>query len=290
MTIQGVFPAVLTPFTASGSVDLGLFAAHVNRLYEAGVDGVYAGGNAGEWYAMPACDRMALAETAAQISRGKGKLLVHVGAMRLEESIELARHAERIGAAAISSLPPYSQPWSLPEVRGWFDRLSNVTDLPFFIYYFPRLTGLASGETFFDAMRTLPRIAGYKFTDANLFDLSLVLQGPYTVLNGHDPNFSAALRMGAHGGIGSFYNVAPELVVRLYRASRAGEGDAAERAQAELNRIIQVVRGYRLIPALKHVCALQGFDQGVLREPMLPLTTDEKKRLESQMDAVLCVR
>jgi N-acetylneuraminate lyase len=256
----------------------------------AGVDGIYAGGNAGEWYAMPVSERKALVETAAQVSRGKGSLLVHVGAMRIEESIELARHAEHVGAAAISSLPPYSQPWSLPEVRGWFDRLSNTTDLPFFIYYFPRLTGLASGEPFFDAMRTLPRIAGYKFTDANLFDLGLVLQGSYTVLNGHDPNLSAALRMGAHGGIGSFYNVAPELVVRLYRASQAGDGDDAERAQFELNRVIQVVRGYRLIPALKHLCGLQGFDQGVMREPMLPLSADEKKRLEVQMDSVLCVR
>lgn len=281
---------MLTPFTERGSVDLDLFAAHAARLYAAGVDGIYAGGNAGEWYAMSVSERKALAETAAIVSRGKGKLLVHVGAPRIEESIELARHAEELGAAAISSLPPYSQPWSLPEVRGWFDRLSNVTALPFFIYYFPRLTGLASGDAFFNAMRTLPRIAGYKFTDANLFDLSLVLQGPYTVLNGHDPNFSASLRMGAHGGIGSFYNVAPELVVRLYRASCAGDGDAAERAQAELNRIIQVVRGYRLIPALKHLSGLQGFDQGVLREPMLPLSNEEKKRLESQMDALLCVR
>src|SRR5690349_3224612 len=157
MSIRGVFPAVLTPFSANGQVDLERFAAHVDRLYAAGVDGIYAGGNAGEWYAMPVSERKALVETAAQVSRGKGSLLVHVGAMRIEESIELARHAEQAGAAAISSLPPYSQPWSLPEVRGWFDRLSNATNLPFFIYYFPRLTGLASGEPFFDAMRSLPR-------------------------------------------------------------------------------------------------------------------------------------
>ncbi len=288
MNINGIFPAVLTPFTANGSVHLDRYAAHVERLYAAGVNGIYAGGNAGEWYSMSLEERKELTSVTVQVSRGRGLVLVHVGALRIEESVELARHAEQAGASAISSLPPYIQPWTLPEVRGWFDRLSNATELPFFVYYFPRLTGLVSGEPFFKALRTLPRIAGYKFTDANLFDLGLVLQGPYTVLNGHDPNLSAALRMGAQGGIGSFYNVVPELVVTLYRASIAGDVACAERAQARINRVIQVVRGYRLIPALKFLSGLQGFDQGTMREPALALSIEEQKRLEEQMERVLC--
>lgn len=288
MTIRGIIPAVLTPFSARGVVDFDLFEAHVDRLYTAGVNGIYVGGNAGEWYAMSIEERKSLARAAVEASRGRGRALVHVGAARIEDSIDLARHAEAIGAHGISSLPPYMQNWTMPEVRCWFERLVGTTDLPFFIYYFPRLTGGATGETFFQAMRTVRGIAGYKFTDLNLFDLGVLLRESYTVLNGHDPNLSAALRMGASGGIGSFYNVAPDLVVALFRAHTAGNAEAAERIQDRLNRAIQVVRGYRLIPALKHLCGLQGFDQGVMREPMLPLGTDEQKQLASQWDALLC--
>ncbi len=63
------------------------------------------------------------------------------------------------------------------------------------------------------------------------------------------PALSAALRMGAHGGIGSFYNIAPDLVVALPRAHTAGNTAGTERVQAQMNLTIQVVRGYRLIPA-----------------------------------------
>ena len=290
MKIQGIIPAVLTPFTARGTVDFDRFAAHVGRLYEAGVDGIYVGGNAGEWHAMCVRERKELAHIAVSLSRGRGLALVHVGATLLEDSVELARHAEAVGADGISSLPPYTQAWSIAEVRCWFDRIAATTDLPFFIYYFPRLTGGATGEAFFDAMRPLRRVVGYKFTDLNLFDLGLLLGEPYTVLNGHDPNLSAAFRMGAHGGIGSFYNIVPELAVAIQRAHKAGDACAADRSQAQLNRIIQVVRGFRLIPALKHISGLQGYPQGVLREPMLPLSSDEQERLTSQWEVMLCAR
>jgi N-acetylneuraminate lyase len=290
MKIQGIIPAVLTPFSARGTVDFDLFHAHVDRLYKAGVDGIYAGGNAGEWYAMSMAERKELAVAAVRASRGRGLALVHIGAARIDDSIELARHAEAIGADGISSLPPYMQSWSVLEVRCWFERLAGASDLPFFIYYFPRLTGGATGEPFFDAMRSLRRVVGYKFTDLNLFDLGLLLGDSYTVLNGHDPNLSAALRMGAHGGIGSFYNIVPELAVAIRRAHTAGDGDAAERAQAQMNRTIRMVRGFRLLPALKHISALQGLDQGVMREPMLPLAAEEQKRLEEQWEAMLCAR
>ncbi|MDZ4800444.1 MAG: dihydrodipicolinate synthase family protein [Bryobacteraceae bacterium] len=290
MKIQGIIPAVLTPFVPSGGVDFDRFHAHVDRLYRAGVDGIYVGGNAGEWYAMSLEERKALAAAAVSASRGRGLALVHVGAARIEDSIELARHAEDLGADGISSLPPYTQGWSMPEVRCWFERLAGATDLPFLIYYFPRLTGGATGESFFEAMRPVGRIAGYKFTDMNLFDLGLLLEGPYTVLNGHDPNLSAALRMGADGGIGSFYNIAADFAVAMLRANRSGDAAGAERIQAQLNRTIRIVRGYRLIPALKHICGLQGFDQGMMRDPMLPLGKDEQQRLSSEWEVTLCAR
>jgi N-acetylneuraminate lyase len=280
MSIQGIFPAVLTPFSRNGSVERDLFAAHVERLYKAGVDGVFVAGNAGEWYAATIEERKLLAELAVELSRGRGKTLVHVGALRIEDTRELARHAERIGADAIACLPPYVQPWTLDEVRYWFEQASGACGLPFFIYYFPRLTGGTSGEAFFSAMRTLPRITGYKFTDLNLFDLGVVLKTGATVLNGHDPNLRAALDMGAAGGIGSFYNVAADTVVRIFR----GSGAAVAAEQQHLNDLIGVVRGYRLIPALKFISRLQGFPLGDMRDPCLALSAEEQRGLAAKLE------
>jgi N-acetylneuraminate lyase len=289
MTIQGIFPAILTAFRPNGEPDLDLFSAHLERLYQAGVDGVYVGGNAGEWSVMTIAERKLLAARAVEISRhAHRKTLVHVGAFRTEDSIDLARHAEKIGADAISSLPPYVQPCTLDEVRFWFEQVALSSGLPFFIYYFPRLTGGALGQPFFEAMRAVPRVSGYKFTDVNLFDLSILLESGLTVLNGHDPNLHASLLMGAAGGIGSFYNVAPRTATALHRQVRAGDTRCAAEHQAVLNRLIRIVRGYRLIPALKFISHLQGFSQGSLRPPLLPLSADEERTLASKVENLLC--
>jgi N-acetylneuraminate lyase len=289
MSIHGIFPAVLTPFRSNGEPDLDLFSAHVTRLYEAGVDGIYVGGNAGEWYMMTIAERKLLAARAAELSRHAcGKTVIHVGALRLEDSIELAQHAHHIGADAISSLPPYVQTCTLEEVRCWFAHVAAAANLPFLVYYFPRLTGGTVGAPFFDAMRTVPQISGYKFTDLNLLDLGILLDMNVTVLNGHDPNLHASLQMGAAGGIGSFYNVAPKTVCAVYRELRTGDASAAGEHQILLNRLIHIVRGYRLIPALKFISQLQGFPQGPLRAPTLALTAEEQRSLASKVENLLC--
>src|SRR5581483_9636150 len=274
MTLQGIFPAVLTPFGRDGAIDLDRFARHVDGLYKAAVDGIMIGGNAGEWYSMTLDEREALASAGIQLSRGRGKAIVHIGCLRVEDALRLAAHAERAGADGISSLPPSVARCSAAEVRHYFERIGTATNLPLYIYYFPTLTGGLSGEPFFSAVRGIPGLAGYKFTDTNLFDMHTLLEEGLSVLNGHDPNLTSALLMGADGGIGSYYNVLPSRTAAIYRACRVGDTQCAAQIQREVNRVIRTVRKYRLIPALKFIAALQGNDLGPVKEPLLPLTAD----------------
>jgi N-acetylneuraminate lyase len=289
MNIQGIFPAVLTPFRKDGALDLDRFARHVDRLYAAGVHGIYAGGNAGEWQALTQDERKAIAQTAVELSRGRGKTLIHIGSVRLGDAIDLARHAAEIGADAIGSLPPYAARYHLSEVRLWFERLGAATQLPFFVYYFPSLTGGVSGEAFFDALRPVAAITGYKFTDMNVFDMSVLMERGLTVLNGHDPHLKSALLMGAAGGIGSFYNVLAPEVMSLFRCCREGDVEKAEKYQAAINRMIRVVRRTRLIPALKFISKLQGCDLGSMREPALPLSAEEERILANEVKTIPCI-
>jgi N-acetylneuraminate lyase len=289
MTIQGIFPAVLTPFRAGGGLDLDRFARHVNRMYSAGVHGIYAGGNAGEWQVMTQDERKALAKAAVELSRGRGRALIHIGAVRLEDAVDLARHAAAIGADAIGSLPPFVARYHITEVKRWFERIGAETSLPFFVYYFPSLTGGASGEVFFDALRPVESITGYKFTDMNLYDMSVLIERRLTVLNGHDPNLKSALLMGAAGGIGSFYNVLAPEVMALFQCCRSGDVETAEKYQAAINRVIRVVRRTRLIPALKFISKLQGCDLGSMREPALPLSAAEERMIANEVEAIPCI-
>ena len=65
----------------------------LDRIYSAGVHGIYVCGNTREGLLVPPADK---------------HVIVHVGAAVTSDAVGLARHVERIGAHAISSLPPGS--------------------------------------------------------------------------------------------------------------------------------------------------------------------------------------
>jgi N-acetylneuraminate lyase len=131
-------------------------------------------------------------------------------------------------------------------------------------------------------------LAGYKFTDMNLIELEGLVEDGLCVLNGHDPNLSAALMLGASGGIGSYFNLVPREAVEIYRASLAGDWRRARVAQRQMNRVIASGRKHRLIPALKFLCSLNGPSVGAVREPLLALTADEQRDLEKELEWLLC--
>ena len=66
MDINGIMPAVLTPFTSSGAVDCTAMERLIARLYAADVDGLYVCGQTGEGLAQSVKMRKAALETAAE--------------------------------------------------------------------------------------------------------------------------------------------------------------------------------------------------------------------------------
>ena len=103
---QGVLPALVTPVNENGEFAPEVFERLLAHVYEAGSHGVYVCGQTGEGLLQPVAMRQQVAEVAVRCSP-KGTLVVlHVGAARLPDAIQLARHAERMGASAVSSLPP----------------------------------------------------------------------------------------------------------------------------------------------------------------------------------------
>ena len=284
MKVEGIVPAALTPFGRDGKVDLHRFEKHLQDLYAAGVNGVMVGGTAGEWYSLTVDEREALAEVAVEVSHNRGKTLVQVGCLYVQDAIRLANHAARIGADAVSSLPPFAARFHDTEIRNYFERVSSAAGLPSFIYYFPALTGGTYSDSFFTELRRLPLLSGCKFTHSNLFDLSALIESGWSVLNGYDPNLSSALMMGASGAIGAYHNVLPCEAVGIYKACISGDIRLADQLQREMNRVIRIVRKYRLIPALKFIMGMRNEHFGVMREPWLPLSKDEQRQIAKEME------
>ncbi len=94
------------------------------------------------------------------------------------------------------------------------------------------------------------------------------------------------LLMGAHGGIGTTYNLLPELFVDLYAAWEAGDLQKAQQAQYQIDRAILIFRKFGVVPAVKAAMRLRGIDCGSPRAPLLPLSAEQVERLAYELEEV----
>jgi N-acetylneuraminate lyase len=258
--LGGIYPAIVTPLKSDGKLATDVLARLLARLLDAGVNGVYAAGSTGEGMRMSLTDREAAVDCLMSHLPQDKKLLVHVGAPRVEDAIRLAVHAAKAGAHAVSSLPPRAEFF---EVRAYYERLAQHSPLPLILYYFPE----ASPASFqraedLEEICTLPNVSGVKFTDYNLFLLQRITGLGKLVYNGRDEVLAAGLLMGAQGGIGSTYNLVPEIYVALYRHTLRGEWEKARQLQQVLNQLIVTLVKYPFLPALKAALGTIGFECG----------------------------
>ena len=104
---KGVVPTVLTPFDKNEEIDEKGIRQLVSYLIEKGVNGLYLTGSTGEGFTMSNEERKKVVEIVMDENKGRVPVVVHVGAIGTKLSIDLAKHAEEVGADGISSVPPF---------------------------------------------------------------------------------------------------------------------------------------------------------------------------------------
>jgi len=277
---HGIIPAIVTPIDARERFLPEAFAKLTERLYAAGVYGLYVCGQTGEGLQQSVEQRKEVADAAVRLSpRGK-TVIIHVGAHSTADALELARHASEIGAHAISSLPPAGN-YSFAEIREYYRVLAAESDVPLLVYYFPSLSPAIKTTDQVLELCHLPNVAGIKFTDSDFFRLWAIRRTGSIVFNGSDEMLVAGLIMGANGGIGSIYNLVPEQFVALYQHAVAGRWDEARGVQNQINELIEVILRYPVNASVKAILGWSGIDCGKPIAPRRALTDREETDLQA---------
>lgn len=280
--LQGILPALITPLYSDGTLNEKTLAELVSRLYAAGCHGLYVAGSTGEGLLLSLPLRVQLAEAVMRLSPKDKAVIIHTGALNTVDAIRLAKHAAAIGASAVSSLPP-AGPYSFAEIRGYYESLACESPLPLLVYFFPEAAPAIRGYAQLAELCSLPNVIGLKFTDFDFYTLARVKALGKLVFNGRDEALACGMLMNADGGIGSFYNIAPELFVALYDAAKAAKWDLVQQTQARINELISIVLAYPLFPALKQILFWQGMDCGECIAPRLPLTPEQQLTLRAEL-------
>ena len=281
--MRGILPAAVTPIDEAGRFAPAVFEGLLERLYGAGAHGVYVCGSTGEGMLQSREQRQAIVETAMACTPRDRDVIVHVGAATLDEAVALAAHAAKAGARAISSLPPTSAQFSFADITRYYETLARASDLPLLVYYFPEVSPAIGTAEQLEALCALPNVIGVKFTDFDLYRMANLARTGRAVFNGRDEVLAAGLLMGADGGIGTFYNLMPELFVEIYAAATAGRWDDAREAQKRVNTGIRIALQFPLFPAVKQILAWSGLDCGACLPPRGRLDADQQGRLREAL-------
>ena len=283
-SLQGIVPAILTPLNEDETLNPKAFEALIEHLYAEGVDGIYVCGNTGEGLLLPPELREQATEIAVRASPKGKQVIVHTGAHNARDAIRLTAHASRTGVAAVSALPPGAG-YSFAEVKSYYEKLAAAsTDAPLLIYFFPSMAPPLSIDQM-EVLCDIPNVAGLKFTSFDFYMMRQLRLRGSVVFNGPDEMLAAGLLLGAHGGIGTTYNVMPKLFGELYQHARTNRWPEAVAVQDRINRLIRILLSIPLIPACKQIMAWRGIPCGPAAGPRRGLTAEEATWLRAQLEA-----
>jgi N-acetylneuraminate lyase len=290
--IEGLVAATHTPFQVDGSLKLQAVESQAEHLLRQGVRTVFIGGTTGESHSLSLEERSLLTKQWLAVAQGTElKVIVHVGANCLADAGALAAQAQKLGAAAISSLAPsYFKPRDVGSLIACCKEItSEAPELPFFFYDIPSFTGVnLPMKAFLEQAKTqLPTLAGIKFTnsDAMMFQQCLNHDGgAFQVLWGTDQCLLAGLALGARGAVGSSYNFAAPLYHRVMASFAAHDLPRAREEQMRSVRLIERLAASGYMAAAKCVMKMLGVDVGPARLPHANLTEDQEKLLRADLE------
>jgi N-acetylneuraminate lyase len=291
--LTGLVAATFTPMREDGTLNLNRVGPVVEHLRGQGISALYVVGSTGEGVSLATPERQQAVEAFIEAAAGRMPVVVHVGHNSLAEARAAAAHAERVGATAISAVPPsYFKPESLDVlVASMAEIAAAAPTLPFYYYHIPQMNGVSADMVEFlrVAGERIPTLAGLKFTSPLLCEMLACIEFQerrFDVLHGRDEMLLAGLAMGAAGAVGSTYNFAAPLYQRVLAAFARGDLAEARCWQARAMQMIRTVVKYHGFSGQKAVMKMIGLDCGPTRLPLTPLRPGEADDLRRELEAL----
>jgi len=283
-----------TPFGPHGAVDPGRIEAQARHVAASGAAAVFVGGTNGECHSLSTEERELVAARWLELAPECGlRVIVHVGCNCLPDAVRLARHARGRGADAIAAMAPcYFKPVDVAALVEFLTPIAAAApETPFYYYHIPAMTGvrLSVPELLRAGAERIPTLRGAKYTCDDLLEYRRCVEldgGRFDCLLGFDRGLLAGLEVGARGAVGSTYNFAAPLFVRLIAAFEAGDMESARRDQLRAEELIAILGRHDFRPACKALMAMIGVDCGPVRPPLRQLSEAACAELRAELEAI----
>ena len=281
--LRGILAAVTTPFTADGeAVDEPNLRAQVERLIAAGIHGLVPTGTTGEFTTLTPQEYRRVIELYVEAADGRVPVVAGVGALSTKGAIELARHAERVGADAIMVVPPFYDPLDFATLKAFLTAVAESITLPIVYYNVPGATGIQLTADQIAELGDIDRVDYLKDTSGDavaLADLLASRGDRIKAFNGWDTLTFFGIASGAEASVWGAAGIVPELAVELWEAlAEKGDLTRGRELWRHLWAISDFLESVNYVAGVKAGLDLIGHSAGPARLPIQPLSAEQRRR------------
>lgn len=269
---QGIFPALVTPFTEDDRVDEATYRELIRFLLPH-VNGVVPCGTTGEFSSMTLVEKRQTIAVCLDEVAGRVPVLAGTGCQSTRETVELTRWAKDAGAAGGLVVAPYFLKPTFNEIYDHYREVDKI-GLPIVLYNIPQCAGTHYRWWTAEGMGlALDHVIGMKDSSGDMpFFMAALekLRGTIGLFCGHDEIAGAAMLAGADGAILASANIIPDIWQEIFRASQRGDVGFVRTRHKDIQILTRLVVRKGGPQAVKESLRMMGIvDMSNVRLPMI---------------------
>jgi 4-hydroxy-tetrahydrodipicolinate synthase len=289
---EGIYVAMLTPFTADGAINEEELRRIVEFQIAAGVHGLFPISSVGEYIHMAREDKFRIMEIIMEQNHGRARVCPGVGSSLPAESIILAKKAKALGCDAVVVAPPYYFPLSQENIEKYFESIADAVDIPIILYNIPLFTQPLS----YDVVKRLARrsnVVGMKDSSGSMVDFLhfldkvRIIGEDINILTGREETLFPCLMVGGKGCMTATSGILPEIMLGIYEAWNAGDYEKARELQFSILLAVRAMFSLPLPLGFKVAMEMRGFAMGPPKQPLSDAERFKYRTMKTRIESIM---
>jgi 4-hydroxy-tetrahydrodipicolinate synthase len=297
--LRGIIPAIVTPMTDAGELDLSALRGYVQWLAEQGPVALAVNVDTGEGPHLTADEKRQTLETVAEAVAGKCKVVGGVAGPSTAQGVANARAAQAAGADALLIFPISAflgQPLNPAVPYRYHAAIADAVDLPLILFQLqPALGGVLFTTETLHKLISIPSVVAIKeasFDAMRFLQVKAALESAsrkITFLTGNDNFICESFILGAEGALLGFSTLGTREQVSMLHAVQRGDIAEARELGCRLQPLADVifappVTDYRA--RTKEALKMLGvLNNTTVRPPLLPVSEAEREIVQRALQA-----
>lgn len=281
----GCGTALVTPFTEDG-IDFDTLKKLIDFQIQQGTDALIILGTTGESSTMTLEEKKQVVKFAIDNIHKQIPVIVGAGGNNTKAVIEFSKYAESIGADGLLLVTPYYNKTTQNGLIMHYTEIAKNTSLPIILYNVPSRTGLNIEPKTCLELSKIPNIVAIKEASGNISQIAKIASlcgDNLHIYSGNDDQTLPILSLGGIGVISVLSNIAPKFVHNMVFDYLSGNYTLAKDSQIKSISLIDSLFCETNPIPVKSALSMMGYDSMRVRLPLVTMSLEKQKILETEM-------